>query len=374
MRRARSMQDERYMHQALALAARAKGATLPNPMVGALVVHRGRIVGRGFHRRAGEKHAEWLALEQAGQRARGATLYVTLEPCAHTGRTPPCVEAILRSGIARVVAAMRDPNPLNRGRGLRRLRRRGVRTRVGVLAEEAAALNEIFVTRMRKNRPFVTVKIAQSLDGKIATAAGHSRWISGSVARRWVQRLRAQADAILVGVDTVLRDNPRLTVRGRGRGKLKQPIRIVLDSKLRTPPQARLFASKAPVWIATVEGASRKAQGQLERAGAQILRMPARAGRVVFSRLMKRLAEREISHLLIEGGAEVIASAFQARAVDRLAWVIAPKIIGGRLAPGPVGGRGVRALNRAVPVESVKVTPLGGDLLITGRVRFLHRL
>ena len=353
---------------ALRLAAQARGSTLPNPMVGAVVVRSGRVVGRGWHRKAGGPHAEVLALAQAGASARGATLYLTLEPCSHRGRTGPCTEAILKSGIRRVVAAMVDPNPRVRGRGLKRLRARGIRTKVGVLEPEARALNEIFITRMIGQRPFVTVKVAQSLDGKIATAGGRSRWISGSAARRWVHRLRAESDAVLVGVRTVLADDPRLTARGTS--SRRSPVRIVLDSTLRTPPGARLFKSRAPVWIATTPRASRRKEARLRRAGAEVLRFPAQRGQVNFRALLKLLARREISRLLIEGGGEVVASALEARAVDRAVWIIAPKILGGKTAVPSVAGKGAPSPNRAVRLEDVRVRRLGKDWVLEGRVHF----
>ena len=372
------------MHLALALAAKARGRTRPNPMVGAVVVRAGRVVGTGWHRRAGGPHAEVLALRHAGPRARGATLYVSLEPCAHTGRTPPCTEAIASAGIRRVVAAMKDPNPKNRGRGLRRLKARGIRTSVGLLEKEARALNRVFITWRTAGRPFVTGKVAQSLDGKIATRRGSSRWISGPAAREWVHRLRGQVDAILVGVGTVLKDNPRLTVRNPvtlrqaqgerpARGELVepragQPIRVILDSRLRTPPRARIFASRSVVVIAATARASTSREARLRRAGAEILRVPSRNGRVDLRALLRQLAKREISHLLIEGGGEVIASAFEARVVDRLACIIAPTIIGGRDAPTAVEGTGVKSLNAAVRLGNVHVHPLGKDLLVTADV------
>lgn len=348
------------MRLALRLAAKAAGRTDPNPMVGAVVVRSGRIVGDGYHRRAGEPHAEVLALRKAGRRARGGALYVSLEPCAHFGRTPPCTEAILRAGIRRVVAAMRDPNPVSRGRGLRILRAHGVKTAVGILEKEATVLNRVFVGRMTSGRPFVTVKIAQSLDGKIATRQGVSRWISGPTARQWGHRLRAQSDAILVGIETVLKDDPRL----------RRPIRIILDSKLRTPPAARIFASKAPVWIAATASASRSRQARLERAGAEVLRLPSAQGRVNLKALLKELHRREIARLLIEGGGEVVASALEAGVVDRVAWVIAPKILGGSMAPTAVGGVGVSSPGQAIQLKGLSVRRLGPDLLVTGDVQF----
>ncbi|MBI3312171.1 MAG: bifunctional diaminohydroxyphosphoribosylaminopyrimidine deaminase/5-amino-6-(5-phosphoribosylamino)uracil reductase RibD [Candidatus Omnitrophica bacterium] len=358
--------DERFMSLALDLAARARGSTRPNPMVGAVVVRGGRIVGRGFHRRAGGPHAERSALRQAGGRARGATLYVSLEPCSHWGRTPPCTGAIQRAGIERVVSAMADPNPKNHGRGLRFLRRFGIRTSVGLLEPEARRINEIFVTWMTKKRPFVTVKVAQSLDGKIASASGESRWISSPPARRWAHRLRGEADALLVGVETVIQDDPRLTSRGKGR----QPIKVVLDSRLRTPPKARLFRSSAKVLIATTPAASKTREKRLRRAGAEILRFPTRGARVNLRALLRELAKREISHLLIEGGGETIAAALSAGAVDRVAWVIAPKILGGRRAPTSVGGGGF-PLGRSIRIAWSDVRRLGEDLLVMGKVAAL---
>ncbi len=352
------------MRLALSLAARAGARTRPNPMVGAVLVRDGRIVGQGFHRVAGGPHAEVLALRRAGARARGATLYVSLEPCAHTGRTPPCTEAIQAAGVRKVVAAMVDPNPRNRGRGLRWLKRRGIRTSVGILEQEARRLNEVFVTWMTAGRPFVTVKVAQSLDGKIAAHARTERWISGAAARRWVHRLRSEMDAILVGIETVLKDDPRLTVR-LGRRPLRPPLKVVLDSRLRTPPSARLFASGTPVVIATTATASREREQRLRRAGADVWRLPSSGGRVDLKSVLKRLAHSEITHLLVEGGAEVIASAFAARIVDRIYCVIAPKIIGGRGAPTSVEGVGAAFLSGVVQLESLTVRCLGSDLLVT---------
>ncbi len=360
----------KYMRLALRLAAKAKGKTRPNPMVGAILVRRGQVVGQGFHQRAGLPHAEVIALRRAGARARGATLYVTLEPCSHTGRTGPCVEAILRAGVKKVVAAMPDPNPKVRGRGLQRLRAHGVKTRVGLLSPQARSINRVFVTWMTRRRPFVTVKVAQSLDGKIATVAGESRWISSPAARRWAHGLRSQADAVLVGVETVLKDDPRLTVR-LGKGNV-QPIRVILDSHLRTPSTARLFSFRSPVVIAAARSAPSQRQSRLERAGAEVLRLPSRQGRVDLRVLLRELAKREISHLLIEGGGEAIASAFKAKAVDRVAWLIAPKIIGGRRAPTAVGGDGVSRISKAIPLVNVSGRFLGPDLLVEGDVHWDH--
>ncbi len=352
--------DARFMRMALDLAARARGGTLPNPMVGAVVVRSGRVAGRAWHSKAGRPHAEALALAQAGAAAKGATLYVSLEPCSHTGRTPPCTEAILKAGVHRVVAAMVDPDPRVRGRGLRRLKSAGIRTTVGVLGLQARALNKPFITRVSRGRPFVTVKIAQSLDGRIAAAGGRSRWVSGPAARRWAHRLRDRNDAVLVGVNTVLADNPRL----------KEPVRVILDSMLRTPPNARLFRSKPPVWIAATLRAPVSREARLRRAGAEILRFPADRGRVRFRSVLKELVRRGVSRLLIEGGGETVASALEARAADQASWIIAPKIFGGGETVPAVGGKGVRSPDRAVRLENVRVRRLGRDWLMEGDLRY----
>ena len=353
------------MRMALRLAAQAAGRTHPNTMVGALVVRSGRIVGRGFHRRAGAPHAEVQALRQAGRFSRNAALYVTLEPCKHFGRTPPCTHAIVKSGIRRVVAAMIDPNPKMKGRSFRWLRSQGIRTSVGILKEESMRLNKAFVTRVTKKRPFVTVKVAQSLDGKIATKTGQSQWISSPEARRWTHHLRSQVDAILVGVETILKDDPRLTVR---LGVRKQPMKVVLDSRLRTPPKARIFNSHAPVLIATTKTAPRKREEMLCQVGAHVLRLPSRDGRVDLKGLLRELARREVTHLLVEGGGQVIASAFATRAVDRVAFIVAPLVIGGKEAPTAVEGSGIRCLQKAFRLKNITCERLGPDLLVTADV------
>ena len=357
-----SSADAGFMRMALRLAARARGTTLPNPMVGAVLVRNGRIVGRAYHSKAGLPHAEALALRQAGPAANGSTLYVTLEPCSHTGRTPPCADALVRAGVRRVLAAIVDPDPRVRGRGLRRLRSAGVSVSVGLLGEEARSLNEVFITRMEKKRPFVTLKLAASLDGRIGVARGKAQWISGDSARRWTRTLRSQNDAILVGINTVLADDPLLT-------GLRTPVRVVLDSRLRTPARARLFRSKAPVWIAAGAGASKSKELRLRKSGAEVLRLSGSNGRLSFPAVLKELSKRGISRLLIEGGGEVAASALEAKAVDRAVWVVAPKILGGGAVPA-VAGKGSRSPERAVRLEQVTVKRLGEDLVLQGRVRY----
>ena len=370
-RRARQLVDQRhekYMRLALALARKAIGCTSPNPMVGAVVVKRGRIIATGYHRRAGFPHAEIEALYRSGARARGATLYVTLEPCNHTGRTPPCCDAIIAAGISQVVAATKDPNPMTNGRGLARLRRAGLRVTTGVLAREGQQLNAPFCKVMRWGLPFTVAKIGQSLDGKIATASGESRWITSSASRRLGHQWRGQVDAILVGINTVLQDDPLLSARGV-RHRRGRPVKVIVDSRLRTPPSARCLSSKSPAstLIATTVHVSTRRRA-LARRGAEVITLHPRYGRVPLRVLFRILARRGIHSVLIEGGGEVLASALTERLVDRAAFFVAPLLIGGRPAPGSIGGAGIRKLADAVRFEDVIVSRVGTDWCIEGRV------
>jgi len=365
--------DAHFMNLALRLAQRAQGRTSPNPLVGAVLVKDGRIVGQGYHRRAGLPHAEVEALRHAGGRTRGSTLYVTLEPCNHVGRTPPCCDAILAAGVRRVVAATRDPNPRTNGRGLARLRRAGLRVQAGVLAREAQQINEPFFTSMRTRRPFVIAKAGQSLDGKIATSRGVSRWITSAASRRQSHRLRAQVDAILVGITTVLRDDPLLTARGT-HARADRPVKVIVDSRLRLPASARCLSahSPAPTLIATTtHSAARRAQ--LTRRGAEVLVFRPYRGRVPLRSLCRELVRRGLHSVLIEGGGEVLASAFAERIVGRIAWFVAPMLIGGRDAPSALGGKGSARLADAVRLREMHVRRLGPDLCIEARVVYPHR-
>lgn len=356
------------MRLGLQWAARAQGRTRPNPMVGAVVVSKGKRVGIGFHRRAGRPHAEIEALRQAGKKARGATLYVTLEPCRHFGRTPPCLKEILSSGVRRVVIAMEDPSPKMRGRSLAQLRAAGVSVTAGILQEEARRLNEVYLTWRQAGRPFVTVKVAHSLDGKIATSKGESRWISSPKARRYAHALRAQVDAIAVGARTVLRDNPRLTCRGYT--PVRPLLKVVLDSQALTHPASRLFQEKANVLIATTGKAPLRRRRLLEKRGAQVIVFPEKNGKVSFSSLLKYLARQEITHLLIEGGGELVASALEARAVDRWISIVAPVLIGGRDAPTAFDGKGIASLQRKISLQVQRQRRLGGDRIFECKVKF----
>jgi diaminohydroxyphosphoribosylaminopyrimidine deaminase/5-amino-6-(5-phosphoribosylamino)uracil reductase len=360
--------DERFMRRALELAERARGLTSPNPMVGAVVVHDGAVVGEGFHAAVGKPHAEIEALAAAGSRARGATLYVTLEPCAHRGRTPPCAPAVVAAGIVRVVFAVTDPNPLVDGRGRAVLEAAGVAVTGGVLEEDAARQNRVFLTAMRAGRPHVTLKAAVTLDGKLADVHGASKWITGEPARREAHRLRSEADAILVGVGTVLADDPALTVR-LDRPWPREPYRVVLDASARTPPTARLVTSGTPsrALVAVGPGAPAVPVRALQAAGAEVLPLAAVDGRVDVRALLAALHSRDVRGVLVEGGAEVHASFLEAGLVDRVAVFVAPRLLGGRSAPSLIGGRGTE-LKSAPRLEALSVRSVGEDLLIEADV------
>lgn len=360
-------EDRRYMALAFRLAKRGAGYTSPNPMVGAVVVKDGRMVGQGWHRRYGGPHAEVEALQRAGEQARGATLYVTLEPCNHHGKTPPCTAAVLAAGISRVVIANADPNPRVAGGGAAYLRAQGLQVEMGLLAEVGQKLNEAFFKAVTTGRPWVIAKAAASLDGKTATHTNDSQWITGPAARAWVHRLRHQVDAILVGVGTVIADNPQLTTRlPKRRGK--DPVRLILDSRLRLPLAAQVLhlKSAAPTWIACTDAAPAEKRAALQDLGAEILVLPARDGKVDLEALLNVLGQRRLQSLLVEGGAEVHGAFFDAHLIDKLHLLLAPKIIGGRQAPGILGGQGITHLASAPLVRDMTIRRLGPDLLISG--------
>ena len=355
------------MRRALALAARARGRTSPNPFVGAVIVQGGEVVGEGYHQAAGEAHAEVHAINHAGAAARGGTLYVTFEPCAHYGRTPPCTEAIIRSGIAQVFAAHVDPNPRVGGKGIRELEEAGVRVHVGLCEPEARRLNEIFIKYIRTNQPFVILKSAMSLDGKIATVTGESQWISSEASRLRGHEIRDAVDAILVGVNTVINDDPSLTTRLLGRDG-KDPARVIVDSECRTPPRARVLNPDSDGYaiVATTRRASEERIARLEAMGAKVLLVEEEENRVCLSSLVQVLGCQGITSVLIEGGAEVNASALKAGIVDKVMFFIAPKIIGGTDAPSPIGGEGIQRLAEAHELHDVAIKSINGDILIEG--------
>lgn len=351
------------MRLALRLALKGRGRTSPNPMVGAVVVKNRQVVGRGFHRRPGEAHAEVMALRQAGERARGATLYLNLEPCCIHGRTPPCTEEIVRRGLAKVVCAHVDPNPRVSGRGLARLRDRGITVVVGLLEAQARELNEVYIKHITAGEPFVFLKIAQTLDGKIATRDGDSRWVSSPEARRWTHRLRARVDAVLVGVETILKDDPLLTVR---HVKGPNPARIVLDSQLRTPLESKVLVG-GRVIIATCQRAdSYRARRYRDRQAEVWTLPPDDHGMVNLVELLKRAGKEELTSVLIEGGEKVFTSALRAGVVDKLLVFVAPRLLGE--GKGSIGDLGVYRMDDALPVREVKFRRVGPDLLVTGRL------
>ena len=367
--------DRRFMRKALALARRGRDSTKPNPMVGAIVVKNGKLLARGFHRRAGLPHAEVEVLAKLGKQAADATLYVTLEPCCHHGRTGPCTDAIVQAGIRRVVVGCCDENPLVSGRGIAHLRRAGIRVDAGCLKEECRALNRAFFTWIRGHRPWVTLKVASTLDGRIGDRMekfrrGEHRWITGLPARKAAHQLRAEHDAVLVGRETIRADNPRLTIRLRGQAS-RQPLRVVLDSQLRTPPGAAILDDKARTLLVAVETAQQEPgfairKRRLEAAGAEVLLVPAdRAGRVSLPATLQRLAEREVQSLLVEGGGRIHSSFIREGLVDSFALFLAPRLVGDGVPIADGSGLDWRAPALLGPLT---VRKLGADLLVTADV------
>jgi diaminohydroxyphosphoribosylaminopyrimidine deaminase/5-amino-6-(5-phosphoribosylamino)uracil reductase len=357
------------MSRAFELAEKGRYTVSPNPMVGAVLVKNGRVVGEGWHRRAGGPHAEVVALRKAGALARGADLYVTLEPCAHHGRTPPCADALVAAGVTEVVFAARDPNPLVAGRGARALRRAGVAVSAGTPGERARSLrqNERFFVSMAARRPYVLAKWAATLDGKIASASGKSRWITGEAARRRAMLLREELDAVLVGARTVAADDPLLT-RRLGANRVTPHCRIVLDGRLSAPESARLFRRPEGVIVATALPESHPKARRLAGRGVQVWSLPGRRrGEVDLRRLLAGLLENGVTSLLVEGGATTHAAFLSAGLVDRFAIFLAPRILGGGRAPSAVAGRGF-SLATAPRLEDVEIERVGEDLLVTGRV------
>ena len=356
--------DERYMFIALELASTARGNTSPNPLVGAVIVKNDRIVGVGFHQKAGEAHAEVHAFQMAGDHAKGATLYVTLEPCSHYGKTPPCVELVISKKVSRVVIAMEDPNELVAGRGIRRLQEEGIEVTVGVLEKEARRLNERFICNMVHKRPFIISKYAMTLDGKIATHTGDSKWITSEEARLDVHQLRHEVDGILVGIQTVLKDNPSLTTRLPHK-KGKNPTRIVLDSELQTPLHYQICNEEARTIIITKDTVSKaKAQGYIDK-GIQVLYVPTTNGKLDLTKALHQLLAIGITDILVEGGGSVHASFFKERLVDKVITYIGPKILGGKDSITPVAGMNPDWMKEATNLKFDEVEKIGPDLKIT---------
>ncbi|KPJ60025.1 MAG: hypothetical protein AMJ46_08830 [Latescibacteria bacterium DG_63] len=356
---------ERFMKRALRLAARGRGRTSPNPMVGAVIVRDGEVVGTGSHRHWGAPHAEVVAIQEAGKRARGSALFVNLEPCSHHGLTPPCVSAIVESGISRVFASIVDPDPRVDGKGFRFLRRHGVVVDVGALREEALRLNETYLKWVRKKHPFVAIKVCQSLDGRIAASDGQARGLGSAEEIEFAHSLRARYDAVMVGVGTVVIDDPLLTVRRR-RGR--DPHRIILDSRLSLPLTSRVLEKRGDekVIVAVINRAPKRKVKALRERGVEVWLLPEKNGRVSLRRLLSKAGKRSIQSILVEGGSEVVTSFLREKLADKLYVAIAPKILGGERSLTWPEEIGVRSVRGAVRLDGLRVKRLGTDVLLEG--------
>ncbi|WP_242965080.1 bifunctional diaminohydroxyphosphoribosylaminopyrimidine deaminase/5-amino-6-(5-phosphoribosylamino)uracil reductase RibD [Dehalobacterium formicoaceticum] len=361
--------DEQWMQRAINLARKGEGWTSPNPMVGAVIVREGQVVGEGYHQKAGTPHAEIHALQMAGTKALGGTMYVTLEPCCHHGRTPPCTDALIKAGLKKVVVAMVDPNPQVAGGGIAKLRAAGMEVVTGVLEDEARVLNEVFIKQITSQRPFIAFKSAVTLDGKTSSYTGSSKWITGEEARMVGRQLRHRYDAILTGIGTVLADDPLLTTRVPG---LKDPQRVILDSRLRIPMEAQVLDTKsAPTLVFTGEIADGEPKAALlAEKGVEVISCPGSEGQVDIFSVLKILSEKGITSILIEGGAQIQGAFFDRELVDKLYVFIAPKLIGGHHAPGMLGGMGIAEMGHAVRVYDLKMDQIGTDFLLTGYPEF----
>ena len=358
------MNDLDYMKMAMALALKAKGQTSPNPLVGAVIVKNGKIIASGFHRRCGQDHAEIVALKKANANVRGATMYVTLEPCGHYGRTPPCTEAIIKSGIKKVVAGTKDPNLVNNGKSIRLLNKKGIKTVVGILKNDLQRMNEVFFKFIQQKMPFVVIKCAQTLDGKIATAAGSSKWVTSAATRIFSHKLRDEFDGILVGVTTVIKDNPCLC----GLKLQKTLKKIILDPKLRTPFSAKLFKGVdfGQVIIVTSSKADAEKICKFEKKGVVVLRCPMAGDSFDLKWLFKQLAAKEITSILVEGGSRTIGKILKSKLADKALIFIAPKIIGDQQALSAVDGLKIQDINNALSLNNVSVRRIGEDIFIEG--------
>ncbi len=358
--------DHRHMARALQLAARGLFTTDPNPRVGCVLVRDGQVVGEGWHMRAGEQHAEVHALAQAGTRARGATAYITLEPCCHHGRTPPCTTALIDAGVVRVIAAMKDPNPLVAGNGLKALQLAGIETGSGLLAAEAVQLNPGFVKRMASGLPWVRCKLAMSLDGRTAMASGESRWVTGAAARCDVHRLRARSSAVLTGIDTVLADNPSLNVRLEEAGEPRQPLRVVLDSQLRMPAGARMLGLPGATRILTVAADAQKAAA-LAHGETAVVTLPGQNGRLDLAAVMRYLGEQHMNEIHVEAGSTLCGALLQAGLVDELVIYLAPHLMGDA-ARGLFHLPGLERMEQRVKLNIKDIRAVGEDWRITASV------
>ncbi|TJX13096.1 bifunctional diaminohydroxyphosphoribosylaminopyrimidine deaminase/5-amino-6-(5-phosphoribosylamino)uracil reductase RibD [Tissierella creatinini] len=366
--------DIKYMKRALELARGGIGYTNPNPLVGAVIVKDNRIIGEGYHKDYGSNHAEVNAFLNATEDVKGATMYVTLEPCSHYGKTPPCAKAIVEKGIKKVIIGLKDPNPLVAGRGIKILEEAGIEVVAGVLEEEGKKLNEPFLKYITTKLPFVILKTAMTLDGKIATRTNESKWITGELSRKYVHELRHRAAGIMVGIGTVLADNPSLTTR-LGDVRVSDPIRIIVDSSARIPLEANVLnlESDAKTIIGVTEKADKQKLRILEEKGAEIIYTPSKNGRVDLNLLMKELGERKIDSVLLEGGSELNYASIEEDIVDKVCVFIAPKIIGGNTAKSPVGGDGKAYMKDAINLDDIAIHRFGDDIMVEAYVKRRNR-
>ncbi len=360
------MNDEHWMKRVLRLAEKGRGRTSPNPMVGAVLVKDGKLIAEGFHAKAGAVHAEIVAIERAGDEAAGSALYLNLEPCTHVGKTPPCAPLVVQAGIKRAVIGMKDPNPLVQGRGVEILQHSGIEVTLGVLEEECLRLNEAFSKYISKKEPFVILKVATTLDGRIAAREGESKWISNEDSRRFVYRLRDGVDGVIVGIGTVLKDDPRLTARIP---KGKDPYRVILDSSLRIPEDAQVLHEPfSKTIIAATEKVPVDKMERLHKRGIQVLQLDSDKGRVNLVSLLRHLGEMGMMSLLVEGGSQVNGSFLDQGLIDKVLFFLGPKLLGDPQALGIFGGKGSGDLQRAVSLRDLRTKKIGGDLLIEGYV------
>lgn len=362
--------DQHYMRRAIELAQKGEGYTKPNPLVGAVIVKDNKIIGEGYHQLYGGPHAEVNAFRNALEDVKGGKMYVTLEPCSHYGKTPPCALAIVENGIEEVVIGMKDPNPLVAGRGISILEEAGIKVTCGVLEEEVRELNEIFIKYITTKLPFVIMKTAMTLDGKIAAYTGDSKWITNELSRQYVHKIRNKVSAIMVGIGTVLADDPMLTTRLEDK-EGADPIRVIVDSSGRIPLEAKVLNidSEAKTIIAVTEKASKEKIKMIEDKGAEVLIIPEKNNKVDLKYLMKKLGERDIDSILLEGGSTLNYSVLDEGIVDKVISFIAPKIIGGEKAKTPVGGEGREYMRDAIALKNIKVSTFGEDVVIEGRIK-----
>jgi len=361
--------DEKYMRMAIALAKKGAGWVNPNPMVGAVLVKDGRIIGKGYHQFFGGPHAEINAISNATETVEGATLYVTLEPCTHQGKTPPCAPLIVEQGIRKVIIGMDDPNPIVKGTGIEYLLSKGITVHTGMLRNEISRMNEAFGKFIQTGIPFCNLKTAMTLDGKIATITNASRWISGEKSRRYVHELRQQVSGILVGADTIIYDDPLLNTR-RGRKRSKDPLKIIADTRCRIPLESKVLTHNPQLTIlATTELAEKSKIREINRLGAQTLICPVKKNKVDLVFLVESLGKMGIESILIEGGSTLAFTALKEKIVDKVTSFISPKLLGGKLAPTPVGGEGIKKMNDAINISGWKFRRMGEDILVEGYIK-----